>query len=151
MKTGRHARILDIIAEHPIETQDELLTRLREEGFKATQATISRDIKDLRLVKTLGSDGKYRYVSASRSSTDIRTNFSNLFSTSVNSIDIAQNLVVIKTLSGMAQAVPHSILPTIRLLSEQLQVTIQSSLPAEQPTLRCRLPKNSKSLFDRTD
>ena len=102
MKTGRHARI---IAEHPIETQDELLTRLREEGFKATQATISRDIKDLRLVKTLGSDGKYRYVSASRSSTDIRTNFSNLFSTSVNSIDVAQNLVVIKTLSGMAQAV----------------------------------------------
>ena len=96
MKTGRHARILDIIAEHPIETQDELLTRLREEGFKATQATISRDIKDLRLVKTLGSDGKYRYVSASRSSTDI---------TSVNSIDVAQNLVVIKTLSGMAQAV----------------------------------------------
>lgn len=89
----------------PIETQDELLTRLREEGFKATQATISRDIKDLRLVKTLGSDGKYRYVSASRSSTDIRTNFSNLFSTSVNSIDVAQNLVVIKTLSGMAQAV----------------------------------------------
>ena len=105
MKTGRHARILDIIAEHPIETQDELLTRLREEGFKATQATISRDIKDLRLVKTLGSDGKYRYVSASRSSTDIRTNFSNLFSTSVNSIDVAQNFVVIKTLSGMAQAV----------------------------------------------
>lgn len=105
MKTGRHARILDIIAEHPIEKQDELLTRLREEGFKATQATISRDIKDLRLVKTLGSDGKYRYVSASRSSTDIRTNFSNLFSTSVNSIDVAQNLVVIKTLSGMAQAV----------------------------------------------
>lgn len=105
MKTGRHARILDIIAKHPIETQDELLTRLREEGFKATQATISRDIKDLRLVKTLGSDGKYRYVSASRSSTDIRTNFSNLFSTSVNSIDVAQNLVVIKTLSGMAQAV----------------------------------------------
>ena len=105
MKTGRLARILDIIAEHPIETQDELLTRLREEGFKATQATISRDIKDLRLVKTLGSDGKYRYVSASRSSTDIRTNFSNLFSTSVDSIDVAQNLVVIKTLSGMAQAV----------------------------------------------
>ena len=82
-----------------------MVVRLREEGFKATQATISRDIKDLRLVKTLGSDGKYRYVSASRSSTDIRTNFSNLFSTSVNSIDVAQNLVVIKTLSGMAQAV----------------------------------------------
>ena len=152
MKTGRHARILDIIAEHPIETQDELLTRLREEGFKAMQATISRDIKDLRLVKTLGSDGKYRYVSASRSSTDIRTNFSNLFSTSVNSIDVAQNLVVIKTLSGMAQAVCAALdsadYPSV---VGRLQVMIQFSLPAEQPTLRCRLPKNSKSLFDRTD
>ena len=93
MKTGRHARILDIIAEHPIETQDELLTRLREEGFKATQATISRDIKDLRLVKTLGSDGKYRYVSASRSSTDIRTNFSNLLARNIFMRDCAANSV----------------------------------------------------------
>ncbi len=105
MKTRRHSRILDIITEFPIETQDELLSRLKEEGFKATQATISRDIKDLRLVKTLGGDGKYRYVSASKDSTDIRSNFSALFSTSVNSIDYAQNFVVIKTLSGMAQAV----------------------------------------------
>lgn len=105
MKSRRHAKILDIITEYPIETQDELLTRLKDEGYKATQATISRDIKDLRLVKTLGSDGKYRYVSASKSSTDIRSNFSSLFASSVNSIDFAQNIVVIKTLSGMAQAV----------------------------------------------
>ncbi len=79
MKSRRHAKILDIIGEYPIETQDELLNRLKAEGFKVTQATISRDIKDLRLVKTLGSDGKYRYVSASKNSTDIRTNFSSLF------------------------------------------------------------------------
>ncbi len=105
MKTRRHARILDLIGEYPIETQDELLTRLKAEGYKATQATISRDIKDLRLVKTLGSDGKYRYVSAAKNSTDIRSNFSALFSTSVSSIDFAQNMVIIKTLSGMAQAV----------------------------------------------
>ena len=105
MKSRRHAKILDIIAEYPIETQDELLTRLKDEGYKATQATISRDIKDLRLVKTLGSDGTYRYVSASKNSTDIRSNFSSLFASSVNSIDFAQNIVVIKTLSGMAQAV----------------------------------------------
>ena len=105
MKSRRHAKILDIIAEYPIETQDELLTRLKDEGYKATQATISRDIKDLRLVKTLGSDGKYRYVSAAKNSTDIRSNFSSLFASSVNSIDFAQNIVVIKTLSGMAQAV----------------------------------------------
>ena len=105
MKSRRHAKILDIIAEYPIETQDALLARLKDEGYKATQATISRDIKDLRLVKTLGSDGKYRYVSASKNSTDIRSNFSSLFASSVNSIDFAQNIVVIKTLSGMAQAV----------------------------------------------
>ena len=105
MKSRRHAKILDIISEYPIETQDELLTRLKYEGYKATQATISRDIKDLRLVKTLGSDGKYRYVSAAKNSTDIRSNFSSLFASSVNSIDFAQNIVVIKTLSGMAQAV----------------------------------------------
>ena len=105
MKSRRHAKILEIIGEHPVETQDELLTRLKYEGYKATQATISRDIKDLRLVKTLGSDGKYRYMSASKSSTDIRSNFSTLFSSSVVSIAFAQNIVVIKTLSGMAQAV----------------------------------------------
>ena len=105
MKSRRHAKILDIITEYPIETQDELLTRLKNEGYKATQATISRDIKDLRLVKTLGSDGKYRYVSASKNSTDIRSNFSSLFASSVKSIDFAQNIVVIKTLSGMTQAV----------------------------------------------
>lgn len=105
MKTRRHARILDLISEYAIETQDELLNRLKAEGYKATQATISRDIKDLRLVKTLGSDGKYKYVSATKNSTDIRSNFSGLFSSSVNSVDFAQNMVVIKTLSGMAQAV----------------------------------------------
>ncbi len=105
MKSRRHVKILEIIGAHPIETQDELLTRLRAEGYKATQATISRDIKDLRLVKTLGSDGKYRYESSAKNSTDIRSNFSALFSSSVNSIDFAQNIVVIKTLGGMAQAV----------------------------------------------
>ncbi len=105
MKSGRHAKILDIISEYRIETQDELLKRLKDEGYKATQATISRDIKDLRLVKTLGSDGKYRYTAGSRSSSDIRSNFAALFSSSVSSIEAAQNIVVIKTLSGMAQAV----------------------------------------------
>ncbi len=109
MKSRRHAKILDIIGEYPIETQDELMTQLRAEGYKATQATISRDIKDLRLVKTLGGDGKYRYVSAAKNENDIRTHFSNLFKTSVNSVDYAQNIVVIKTLSGMAQAVCASL------------------------------------------
>ena len=105
MKSGRHAKILEIISEHPVETQDEIIARLRDAGYKATQATISRDIKDLRLVKTLGSDGKYRYTSDTNRSADLRNSFFQLFSTSVVSIDNAQNIVVIKTLSGMANAV----------------------------------------------
>lgn len=109
MKSGRHARILDIIAEKPIETQDELLTILKAEGYKATQATISRDIKDLRLVKTLGSDGKYRYVTAEINTTNLQSGFSSLFGTAVVSIDRAENIVVIKTLSGMAQAICASL------------------------------------------
>ena len=105
MKSGRHAKILEIISEYPVETQDEIINRLKESGYKATQATISRDIKDLRLVKTLGSDGKYRYVSAANPNADLRSSFMQLFSGSVTSVDNAQNIVVIKTLSGMANAV----------------------------------------------
>ena len=105
MKSGTHEKILEIIAPSSIETQDELLARLGSEGYKVTQATISRDIKDLRLVKTLGSDGKYRYSASHSNSADIRSNFLQLFSTSVLTIDRAQNIVVVRTLSGMANAV----------------------------------------------
>ena len=105
MKSGRHAKILEIISEYPVETQDEIINRLKDAGYKATQATISRDIKDLRLVKTLGSDGKYRYTSAANHNADLRSSFMQLFSGSVTSVDSAQNIVVIKTLSGMANAV----------------------------------------------
>ncbi|MBR1483810.1 MAG: arginine repressor [Ruminococcus sp.] len=105
MKSGRHEKILEIIANASIETQDELLAQLSNAGYRVTQATVSRDIKDLRLVKTLGSDGKYRYTAAQSHSADIRSNFSQLFSSSVLTIDRAQNIVVVKTLSGMANAV----------------------------------------------
>lgn len=107
MKSDRHSRILNIINEYPIETQDELLNILKNEGYKATQATISRDIKDLRLVKTLGGDGKYRYVSSENNFQE--SGFNSLIATAVRSIDNAQNIVVIKTLGGMAQAVCASI------------------------------------------
>ena len=109
MNSGRHEKILEIIASSSVETQDELLARLSEAGHKVTQATISRDIKDLRLVKILGSDGKYRYSAAQKNASDIRSNFLQLFSNSVLNIDRAQNIVVIKTLSGMANAVCASL------------------------------------------
>lgn len=142
MKSRRHSKILEIIAEYPIETQDELLTKLKSEGYKCTQATISRDIKDLRLVKNLGGDGKYRYVSASKSSTDIRSTFSTLFRSSVVSVDYAQNIVVIKTLSGMAQAVCAA------LDSTGYKSVIGTIAGDDTIFIACRTSESAESLTD---
>ncbi len=105
MKTRRHAKILDLIKEHDIDTQDELLRCLRENGFDVTQATVSRDIKELRLVKTLSSKGKYRYSTGRDNARSISSKFYSLFGDSVVSVEAAQNILVIKCLTGMAQAV----------------------------------------------
>lgn len=67
MKSARHQAILDLIEQHPIDRQEDLLAHLREEGFDVTQATVSRDIRELQLVKTATADGRYRYVPASAS------------------------------------------------------------------------------------
>ena len=105
MKTKRHAKILEIIQAHSVETQDELLRWLREEGYTVTQATVSRDIKELRLIKTLGNDGRYRYSTVRQENENMSAKFHSLFSDAVLTIHYAGNIVVIKCLSGMAQAV----------------------------------------------
>ena len=105
MKTRRHAKILELIQEHHIDTQEELLCCLKDEGYDVTQATVSRDIKELRLLKTLGSDGKYRYSTGKTDTLDISSKFYTLFSDSVLSVDYANNIAVIKCMTGMAQAV----------------------------------------------
>ncbi len=104
MKTKRHSKILELIAEKEIATQEDLLVYLKKEGFNVTQATVSRDIKELRLVKTMVSDGKYRYAqTAADSNTDIGTKYAD-FSQSAKSVDYAGNFVVIKCYTGMANA-----------------------------------------------
>ena len=105
MKTRRHAKILELIKERDIDTQDELLIHLRESGFDVTQATVSRDIKELRLVKTLSRTGNYKYSTGGDSGNDMSSKFYSLFSDSVLSVEAAQNMLVIRTLNGMAQAV----------------------------------------------
>ncbi|MCH5353564.1 MAG: arginine repressor [Acutalibacter sp.] len=105
MKTRRHAKILELIKEHDIDTQDELLIHLRESGFDVTQATVSRDIKELRLVKTLSRTGNYKYSTGGDTGNDMSSKFYSLFSDSVLSVEAAQNMIVVKTLNGMAQAV----------------------------------------------
>ncbi len=109
MKTRRQAAILDLINENAIETQEELLNRLKEKGYNVTQATVSRDIKELRLLKTLSNDGKYRYTSYSKSVSEATQNITGFINRSIISIKLAQNIVVIKTLAGMANAICASI------------------------------------------
>ena len=87
MKTKRHAKILEIIHSTPVDTQDELLKRLRECGFDVTKATVSRDIKELRLIKTLDSDGRYRYSTVKQENDHISSKFHSLFSDAVVGVD----------------------------------------------------------------
>ena len=105
MKTRRHAKILELIRERDIETQDELLRHLREAGFDVTQATVSRDIKELRLIKTLTGSGRYKYSTGSEGNADMSSKFHSLFTDSAISVDYAMNMLVIKCMNGMAQAV----------------------------------------------
>lgn len=105
MKYKRHKKILELIDNFNIETQDDLLNMLKECGFNVTQATVSRDIKDLRLVKTIDNTGKYKYTLDVNLSNGVTYNSLKGFSYSIKSIDSSGNMVVIKTLSGMAQAV----------------------------------------------
>ena len=105
MKARRQAEILAIIQEYDIETQDQLLEKLRERGMKSTQATISRDIKELHLVKELTGSSTYKYtVSQKNTSLNVAGRLNSVFRESVTSHDFAQNIVVLRTMPGMAMA-----------------------------------------------
>ena len=105
MKPGRQNAILEIIAEKDIETQNQLMQELAARGVKSTQATLSRDIKDMRLAKELGPSGNYRYVVAAKAeTTDLDMRLKKILRESLVSYDVAQNLLVIRTLPGLASA-----------------------------------------------
>ena len=105
MKLDRQNAIMEIITKQDIETQNQLLEALAARGVKSTQATLSRDIRDMRLIKELGPNGNYRYVTAaSQDSTDLDARLKKIFKECVLSYDLAQNILVIKTLPGLAQA-----------------------------------------------
>lgn len=104
MKTKRHAKIMEIVTAGTVATQEELQEQLLQSGFKVTQATISRDIKELRLVKTLGADGIYRYATVRQEKDHMPAKFHALFVSAVMDVDYACNMVVIKCYTGMAQA-----------------------------------------------
>lgn len=101
MKQKRHTAILELIEKQEIETQEELAELLIKEGYNVTQATISRDIKALQLIKIVGSNGAYKYAKAGNKK--INDTGNNIIVHSAISVDYAQNIVIIKTHSGMAQ------------------------------------------------
>lgn len=102
MKSVRQVAILDIIEKQAVETQEELAEALRARGIKVTQATVSRDIKELRLLKVLSSDGAYKYATADKAENGLNERFIRMLSESLLSVAASNNLVVVKTLSGSA-------------------------------------------------
>ena len=100
LRSARHAKILELIAEKEIETQEELCAELNALNYVVTQATISRDIRDLRLFKVAGNEKKYRYAYINENDNGISAKMRGLFRECVLSVKAAQNLVVVKTLSG---------------------------------------------------
>ncbi len=108
MKSSRHAKILEIISRYDVETQDELSAYLEQEGYQVTQATVSRDIRELKLTKVpLGGGGqKYTVIAEDqRDKEDMSHKYIRVFKEGFRSMDMAQNILVIKTISGMAMAV----------------------------------------------
>ena len=109
MKYSRHTKILEIIENKDVETQDDLASELRKAGFQVTQATVSRDIKEMRLIKVLTKDGRYKYASIREKEGVVNERFLKIFRNSVTSLDYAGNIIVIKTLVGSASAAAVSI------------------------------------------
>ena len=105
MKTGRQKKILELISEKSIETQEQLLKELHDCGYKSTQATVSRDIKELRIVKSLDGLGGYRYTVPHKHEGDrFDARFRVIFRECVTNIDYAQNIIVVKTMPGLGAA-----------------------------------------------
>ena len=109
MKTKRQEIILDIIGKHEVETQDDLIELLAKEGFAVTQATISRDIRELKLSKVLTGRGTYRYVHGGHKNIDVNVRFNNALVDSIQRVDYAGNIIVLKTYPGLASAVATGI------------------------------------------
>ena len=117
MKNARQTMILSLIQQNTVETQEDLARLLQENGIRVTQATVSRDIKELRLVKILASDGVYKYAASEKPDHGLNERFVRMFMDSVLSIDYSNNIIVIKTLSGSAnvaaEAIDSMLLPEV--------------------------------------
>ena len=109
MKNVRQVAILDIIEKQEIETQEELASALNARGIRVTQATVSRDIKELRLLKVLTPSGKYKYATGDQADNNLTDRFIRMLAESLLSVSSANNLIVVKTLSGSANVAAEAL------------------------------------------
>lgn len=105
MKETRQNKIREIIERNDVETQEDLLKYLKKEGFKVTQATVSRDMREMKLTKVLGDNGKQKYAMLKNFDTNVEQKYKKVLSAGIVSVDNADNLIVIRTVPGMAMAV----------------------------------------------
>lgn len=109
MKVNRHVKIVELVNKYTIETQEDLTEHLKKEGFQVTQATVSRDIRDLKLTKVQTDDGNQKYVVLKATENALRDKYVRILKDGFVSMDMAMNILVIKTVSGMAMAVGAAI------------------------------------------
>ncbi|HIW80208.1 MAG TPA: arginine repressor [Candidatus Acetatifactor stercoripullorum] len=109
MKKIRHRKIIELIEKHDIETQEELAGYLKEAGFSVTQATVSRDIRELKLSKVPSGNGKQKYVVLKQEDSHLGDKYIRVLKDGFVSMDMAQNILVVKTVSGMAMAVAAAV------------------------------------------
>ena len=109
MKAERHAKVIELIRKYNIETQEELADRLNSEGYNVTQATVSRDIRELKLTKVSDGTGRQKYVALDGKDSSMSDKFIRILKEAYVSVDMAQNILVVKTVSGMAMAVAAAI------------------------------------------
>ena len=109
MKGNRHQKIIELVDNYEIETQEELADRLRDEGFQVTQATVSRDIRALKLSKVSCGNGRQKYVAMKQDDTHLNAKYIRVLKDGFVSMDKAQNILVIKTVSGMAMAIAAAV------------------------------------------
>ncbi|MBQ2952769.1 MAG: arginine repressor [Clostridia bacterium] len=109
MKTIRQVAILDIIEKQDVETQEELADALRQRGIRVTQATVSRDIKELRLLKVLTPVGTYKYATADKAENGLSERFIRMLAESLLSVASSENLIVVKTLNGSANVAAEAL------------------------------------------
>jgi transcriptional regulator of arginine metabolism len=109
MKKNRHDKIIELIARNVVETQEQLANLLRDEGYDVTQATVSRDIRQMKLSKQVTEDGRQKYVYSTADSEAMQDKYVSVLKAGFASMDVAQNILVIKTVSGMAMALAAAI------------------------------------------